>query len=268
MQTPGNTGKRWRPICYRRLVGSVRLLLVNPNTTASMTAAIATSAADAARAGTVVEAINPASGPASIENDDDERRCVPALLDVLRTARQRPPETRPDAYVIACFGDPGLDQARAVLDAPVLGIAQAAMHAAALGAGSFSVVTSMSATVPRGWELAKTYTPTACRGVYACDIPVLRIDSDPATIEPIGDLCAAALQRDGSRAIVLGCAAMARFAVPLSLRLGVPVIDGVVAATRLAEALTDLVASRGDELGGAVADHRDGGVRTPAGGLG
>lgn len=147
---------------------------------------------------------------------------------------------RPDAYVIACFGDPGLDEARALVDVPVLGIAQAAMHAAALTAGSFSVVTSTSATVPAGWELAKTYTPAQCAGVYACDIPVLRIDSDPTTIEPIGDLCEAALSRDGSAAIVLGCAAMARFAAPLTRRLGVPVIDGVVAATVLAEALVGL----------------------------
>jgi allantoin racemase len=76
--------------------------------------------------------------------------------------------------------------------------------------------------------------------VYACDIPVLQIDADPTSIEPIGDLCASALERDASRAIVLGCAAMAPFAAPLSRRLGVPVIDGVVAATLLAEALVAL----------------------------
>ncbi|MGE2716485.1 aspartate/glutamate racemase family protein [Mycolicibacterium litorale] len=217
----------------------MRLLLVNPNTTASMTAAIAATAAGVARPTTTVEALNPAEGPPSIENDADEYRCVPYLLDVLRDARDRT-QDRPDAYVIACFGDPGLEQARAVLGAPVLGIAQAAMHAATLLAGTFSVVTSMSATVPRGWELAKSYTPGACLGVYACDIPVLRIDSDPSTVEPIAELCDEALRTDGSRSIVLGCAAMARFAGPLAQRLGVPVIDGVAAATRLAEALEPL----------------------------
>ena len=217
----------------------MRLLLVNPNTTASMTAAIAASASAAADPGTVVEALNPTHGPSSIENDADEHRCVPYLLGVLRDACARPYD-RPDGYVIACFGDPGLDEARALLDAPVFGIAQAAMHAAALLTGTFSVVTSVSATVPRGWQLAKAYTPNACRGVYACDLPVLRIDSDPATIEPIADLCEHALRADGSRSIVLGCAAMARFAEPLSQRLGVPVVDGVAAATRLAEALAPL----------------------------
>ncbi|AQA06119.1 Asp/Glu racemase [Mycobacterium sp. MS1601] len=216
----------------------MRLLLINPNTTASMTSAIAASAASVARPATVVEAVNPPFGPASIENDDDEIRCVPGLLAQITAAEQR--RDRPDAYVIACFGDPGLEEARRLVSVPVLGIAQAAMHAAALAAGTFSVVTSMSATVPRGWELAKTYTPTACLGVYASDIPVLRIDSDPTTINPIGDLCEKALAADGSRSIVLGCAAMARFAEPLRQRLGVPVIDGVVAATLLSEALAPL----------------------------
>ena len=218
----------------------MRLLLVNPNSTASMTAAIGASASGVARPGTVVEAVNPAGGPASIENEDDERRSVPGLLEVLTAARQRPADQRPDAYVVACFGDPGLEEARALLDAPVLGIAQAAMHAAALAAGSFSVVTSMSATIERAWQLAKAYTPNQCLGVYACDIPVLQIDSDPTSIEPIGELCERALERDASRAIVLGCAAMAPFAAALTRRLGVPVIDGVVAATVLAEALVTL----------------------------
>jgi allantoin racemase len=217
----------------------VRLLLVNPNTTAAMTRAIAASARTAATSDLIVEATNPTTGPASIENDDDERRCVPHLLAEFERAAVRTHD-RPDAYVIACFGDPGLDQARALVDGPVLGIAQAAMHAAALTAGSFSVVTSVSATVSRAWELAKAYTPGQCLGVYASDIPVLTIDSDPTTVNPIGELCERALAQDGSHAIVLGCAAMAKFAAPLSQRLGVPVIDGVVAATLLAEALVRL----------------------------
>lgn len=218
----------------------MRLLLVNPNTTASMTRDIEANARAVASAGTLVEAVNPVDGPASIESDEDEHRCVPHLLAELTKAHSRD-VGRPDASIIACFGDPGLELARTLVDGPVLGIAQAAMHAATLAAGDFSVVTSMSATVPRAWELAKTYTPSQCLGVYACDIPVLTIDSDPETIVPIGDLCARAVEQDGSRAIVLGCAAMAKFAVPLTERLGVPVIDGVVAATVLAESLVRLI---------------------------
>jgi allantoin racemase len=221
----------------------MRLLLVNPNTTASMTAAIGETAASVARPDTFIEAINPPDGPASIENDDDERRSVPGLLGQIAAGAGRPPGARPDAYVVACFGDPGLQAARQMVTQPVLGIAQSAMHAAALMAGTFSVVTSMSATVPRARELARAYTPGQCLGVHACDIPVLRIDADADTVEPIGQLCREALLRDGSSAIVLGCAAMARFATSLTHRVSVPVIDGVVAATLLAEALVAMTAA-------------------------
>jgi len=218
----------------------MRLLLINPNTTAAMTADIAATAAAVARPATIVEAVNPVDGPASIESDEDEHACIPGLLDEINTAAARLEPERPDAYVVACFGDPGLAQARARVTAPVIGIAQAAMHAGALVAGTFSVVTSMSATIPRGWELAREYTPNACLGVSACDIPVLELAADDSTIDPIAALCKTALDTDGSGAIVLGCAAMARFAEPLRHRLGVPVIDGVVAATLLAEALVPL----------------------------
>ena len=216
----------------------MRLLIVNPNTTASMTVAIGAAARAVARPTTRIIAVNPDDGPASIESDEDERRCIPGLLDQVRRASAG--EDSPDAYVIACFGDPGLERVRATVDVPVLGIAQAAMHAAALAAGSFSVVTSMSATVETAWTLAKTYTPGQCLGVHATDIPVLRIDADPTTVGPISDVCSEALAADGSRAIVLGCAAMAKFARPLTERLGVPVVDGVVAATLLAEALVTM----------------------------
>lgn len=136
-----------------------------------MTAAIGASARAVADPSTEITAVNPADGPASIENDDDEHRCIPGLLE--EVSRASTGDAPPDAYVIACFGDPGLEQVRAAVDAPVLGIAQAAMHAAALSAGTFSVVTSMSATVPTAWTLAKTYTPGQCLGVHASDIPVL-----------------------------------------------------------------------------------------------
>jgi allantoin racemase len=216
----------------------VRLLIVNPNTTASMTTAIGVAARAVAAPDTQVHAVNPQQGPPSIESDVDEHRCVPHLLaEIVGAAMQPEP---PDAYLIACFGDPGLAAAQAEVTVPVLGIAQAAMHAATLAAGSFSVVTSMSATVPTAWSLAQTYTPGRCHGVHASNLSVLQIDADDRTVEPIGDLCEQALLRDQSRAIVLGCAAMARFAVPLGERLGVPVIDGVVAGVLLAEALVRL----------------------------
>lgn len=52
----------------------------------------------------------------------------------------------PDATIIACFGDPGLEAAREVLHGPVLGIAEAASHMASIRVSSFSVITTLSRT--------------------------------------------------------------------------------------------------------------------------
>ena len=104
----------------------MRIKLINPNTTQSMTDKIALAARAVAAQGTEILAVSPTGGPVSIEDHYDEAYAVPGLLGEVRIG-----ETQAcDAYVIACFGDPGLDAAREIARGPVLGIAEAAMHAA------------------------------------------------------------------------------------------------------------------------------------------
>jgi allantoin racemase len=143
--------------------------------------------------------------------------------------------------VLACFGDPGLDAARELAAGPVIGIAEAAMHTATLVGRGFSVVTTLDRTRGRAWDLAARYAPPgACRGVHACDIPVLDLEGDPAVLGRVVTLARAALERDGSDVIVLGCAGMADLCRAATAELGVPVIDGVAAATVLVESLVRL----------------------------
>ncbi|MFG1606327.1 aspartate/glutamate racemase family protein [Actinoplanes sp. NPDC049265] len=207
--------------------------VVNPNTTASMTALIERSARAVAGPGTTIEAVTSTMGPASIESHYDEALAVPGVLAAVSTPS--------DGYVLACFGDPGLDAAREVAHGPVVGIAEAAMHAASFVGRGFSVVTTLDRTRGRAWELAARYVaPGVCRGVYACDIPVLDLESDPAVLKQVVDLSRTALERDGSDVIVLGCAGMASLCAAASAELGVPVIDGVAAAVTTTEALIRL----------------------------
>ncbi|GLY93568.1 aspartate/glutamate racemase family protein [Actinoplanes sp. NBRC 103695] len=212
------------------------LRVVNPNTTASMTALIERSARAVAGPGTTIAAVTSAMGPASIESHYDEALAVPGILTALRS--------KADGYVLACFGDPGLDAAREVASGPVVGIAEAAMHAATMVGRGFSVVTTLDRSKGRTWDLAARYVaPGACKGVYACDIPVLELESDPAVLKRVVDLGRVALERDGSDVIVLGCAGMADLCAAVSSELGVPVIDGVAAAVAMTEALVRLGAS-------------------------
>jgi allantoin racemase len=202
-----------------------------------MTALIEASARAVAGPGTVLDAVTSAAGPVSIESHYDEALAVPGLLAAVAAGER----DGVDGYVVACFGDPGLDAAREVATGPVVGIAEAAMHAATLVGRGFSVVTTLDRTRGRAWDLAARYAPAgACRGVYACEIPVLDLEGDPTVLKRVVDLARSALDRDGSDVIVLGCAGMADLCTAVADELGVPVIDGVAAATLLVQSLLTL----------------------------
>jgi allantoin racemase len=225
----------------------MKILLVNPNTSAPMTASIAAAARGVAAAGTEIVPVQPSFGPLSIEGHYDEAFAAAGVAEQVRLAAV----WQPQAVVIACFGDPGLDAAREVVDAPVLGIAEAAFHAASFLATGFSVVTTMTRTCIIAERLVQRYGfERQCRGIHGTDIPVLELEHcGPATVDAIERTAAAALERDGSGAIVLGCAGMAPLCRALETRLGVPVVDGVAAAVKFAEGLAALglrTSKRGD----------------------
>jgi allantoin racemase len=212
--------------------------VINPNTTESMTALIAQAAQLSAGPHTKIVGRTSSFGPASIEGHYDEALATVGMLKAVTAGDQE----GCDAHVIACFGDPGLLAAREITSAPVLGIAEAAMRAASFVALHFSVVTTLSRTRVIAEQLLHNYgMEHACRRVRAVDVAVLDLDKPEANAR--GLLlreCRAALDQDGIGAIVLGCAGMADLARDLSSELGIPVIDGVAAAVRFAEALVGL----------------------------
>lgn len=173
-------------------------------------------------------------GPAAIEGPYDGALCVPGLLEALRTAEAE----GASAHVIACFDDTGLDAARAISRRPVIGVGEAALHVASLLAQQFCVVTTLSRSVPTLRNNILRYGfERRCPHVLASDIPVLDLH-DPASGAQgkIAVLMSRAIN-EGAEACILGCAGMAELAGDLQDQLGVPVIDGVDAAVRLAEAL-------------------------------
>ncbi|MDM0115859.1 aspartate/glutamate racemase family protein [Variovorax sp. J22R133] len=216
----------------------MRIKIINPNTTLSMTEKIGACARSVARPDTRIIAVSPAMGPVSIESHYDEALAVPGLLQEIATGELE----GIDGYVIACFGDPGLQAARELARGPVVGIAQAAMHMASLVGSSFSVVTTLGRTMGQAWHLAEMYgMKRFCANVRACEIPVLELEEPGSNArERIIGECRRALEEDGSDTIVLGCAGMADLCEHISDVLGVPVIDGVAAGTKLIESLVGM----------------------------
>ena len=213
----------------------MKILIVNPNTTASMTKKIEIAAKTAARPDTQIVATNSQNGPESIQGVLDVATCVPGLLEEVKR------HTDVDAIVIACFDDTGLDAVRTLVSVPVLGIGEAAYHAASMIASKFSVITTLSRSVP-GLEnnLMQYGLAQKCVRVRATNIPVLKIEEgDPETLSKIRSEIREAIEHDNAEAIVLGCAGMTDLMSDLSEEFGLPVIDGISAGITFAEALVN-----------------------------
>jgi allantoin racemase len=217
----------------------MRIVIVNPNTTQAMTESIAAAARKAASSFTEIVAVQPSSGPASIEGVYDGALAVPGVIEEILRAEA---SGSADAYIIACFDDTGLDAARSVAVAPVIGIGEAACHVASLVSSRFTVITTLDCSVPIiERNLAVTGLAARCTGVRATGIPVLALE-DPASnaCARISEMIEAAIRDERADGIVLGCAGMSNLAATLSTAHKLPVIEGVSAATRLAETLVGL----------------------------
>jgi allantoin racemase len=215
----------------------MRIWVINPNTTRDMTDKIEECARSVVGREVTVTGITSQIGPESIESHYDEALSVPGVLQAVRRGELE----GVDGYVIACFGDPGLHAARELAAGPVVGIAEAAMQAAShLGRG-FSIVTTLARTIGQSADLAERYgMQRFCRGIHACEISVLDLDTDPDARKVVTEACRDALETDRSDVVVLGCAGMADMCRSISAELGVPVVDGVTAATLTVQSLVTM----------------------------
>ena len=213
-----------------------------------MTEKIGAAARTVASHGTEIIAVNPVDGPPRIEGYYDEVFAIPGLIGEMRQAGEV------DATIIACFDDTGLDAARSFSSAPVIGIGEAAFHLATLIAGKFSVVTTLSRSVPAiEHNLVRYGLASRCARVRAADVAVLELEiPGSAARGRISREIDRAIHEDNAEAIVLGCAGMADLANALSREHGLPVIDGVAAAVQLAESLHALGLRTSKRLGYAT----------------
>lgn len=219
-------------------MSSLCIQVINPNTTQTMTATIASAARDAASPGTEIIAVSPTHGVPSIEGHADEAIAALGVLEQVKRGREQGVQ----GHVIACFGDPGLLAARELASGPVIGIAEAAMHMATMVATRFTVVTTLPRTLIIARHLLQQYGFTHhCAALHAIDLPVLALeDGSGLAQEKVRSRCLQAQREDGCGAIVLGCGGMATLARDLTRELGMPVIDGVGAAVKMVESLVSL----------------------------
>ena len=216
----------------------MKIKVINPNTSMEMTHAINAAAQSVARPGTDIVSVSPAFGPASIESYYDDYLSIPGLLEEIRTG-----DTNGyDAYIIACYGDPGLHAARELTTKPVVGIAEASLYMASMLAARFSIVTVIPRTRTMLEEMVAGYGfREKVVSIRTSPLYVLDVEKDPAgALEKLRIEARRARDEDDAEAILLGCAGFTQFADNLEQELEIPVLDGVVCAVKIAESLVEL----------------------------
>ncbi|MFT6222498.1 MAG: allantoin racemase [Paracoccaceae bacterium] len=216
----------------------MRIAVINPNATRSMTEKIVVAARAASPLDVEIEGRTCVGAPASIQGPDDGDAALPFVLEQVAEAEAG----GADACIIACFDDTGLFLARRAANIPVIGIGEAAFHVAMLLGHRFSVVTTLSISVPVIEANIVAYgLESHCARVRASEVPVLDLEKPGSDARiKVSDEVARALVEDNAGAIVLGCAGMADLAADLAKQHGAPVIDGVAAACGMAAALVRL----------------------------
>jgi len=197
-----------------------------------MTDKVLVSAQATAPPGVHVVAITNHDGPVSIQGEADGEAALPGLLALI--ASEEHADT--DVYVVACFDDTGIADLQKSSNKMVIGIGQAAFYTSALRGKSFSVVTTLSVAIPIIEENIDRYGLSSfCKRVRASEVPVLDLEKPGSDAqEKVSQEVQRALDEDQCECIVLGCAGMTDLAERLQQQYGVPVIDGVTAATGLA----------------------------------
>ena len=215
----------------------MRLLIINPNTSDSVTALIGAEARRSASPATELTVLTAAFGVAYIETRFE------ALIGAYATAQLAAEHVAGhDAVIVAAFGDPGLAGLREVLPVPVLGMTESALASACLLGHRFSII-AISQRI-KAWYRESV----EANGLIGRLASIRALDRPLASIGGVQEehgaqlraLCERAVDEDGAEVIVLAGAPLAGLARSLAGALPVPVVDGVSSAVRHAESLVAL----------------------------
>lgn len=215
----------------------MKILVINPNISESVSQLIGDEARRAASPGTDITMLTARFGVAYIETRFEA--LIGAYAAAELAAEHSPGH---DAVIVAAFGDPGVPGLREALDIPVVGLTEAALASACLLGNRFSIV-AISRRITAWYREAVEHNGLIGRlaSVRSLDQPLRdigRVQDDHA--RQLEALCAACVDEDGADVIILGGAPLAGLARTIKGEIPVPVVDGVSSAVRHAETLAGL----------------------------
>ena len=205
------------------------IYVMNPNSSTDVTARMDIALAPMRRFGVSITCTTLSAGPPGIE---DQRQADLVIEPLLRQAASLP---TPSAFVIACFGDPGLHALRAQADVPVLGIQESAVLTAMSLGQRFGILAILPASIPRHMRsLAAMGVGARCAGDRALNLRVTELADEARVLTRMIEIGTRLRDEDGADVLILGCAGMASYRSAVSDAVNLPVVEPCQAATAMA----------------------------------
>jgi allantoin racemase len=206
------------------------ILVINPNSTERMTREI-----DAACAplripgGPVIETATLKDGPPGVESQQDVDGLISPLVSFVKKNQDH------DAFVIACYSDPGMHSVREVTKKPVLGIAECGILTALTLGHKFGVIAILAKSIPRHLRyMGALGVMDRLAGELPVGLGIAEMADKKKTFARMVEVGKALKDEHGANVIVMGCAGMAEHRKPLQDAIGLPVVEPTQAAVTMA----------------------------------
>jgi Asp/Glu/hydantoin racemase len=207
-----------------------KILVINPNSNAQVTFNLA----EALRpllfeGGPEIDCMTLNEGPFGIETQADADSVTMPLRALVAA------DNSADAFVIACYSDPGLHVCREATPRPVFGIAESGVLTALARGDRFGVIAIAQRSISRHMRYLRQMSLTdRLVGERPLNMSVAETASGDGTLARMIDIGRELKDEDGANTIVMGCAGMSRHRAALEDALGIPVIDPTQAAVAMA----------------------------------
>ena len=209
------------------------IAFINPNSTVAMTDSCVETLRSELPDFCKIKGITNYDGPAAIQGEGDGIVAIPGLLKEIEK------NSDCDGFIIGCFDDTGLAEARLISRKPIIGIGQSAFHMAALRHGKFCVLTTLEISIPVIKQNIKSQGfGNLCKDVMASGIPVLELENNQTDAANTLSECIKIIEvRDPKTAVVLGCAGMTNVYRRLQARHDAYLLDPIVSSARMINAI-------------------------------
>lgn len=217
----------------------MKLLVINPNSSETVTGAIMDSATRAAAPATELVGVTTKGGTRNIDSAMGDYLSGACMI---RTCLEMVPLHAPDAVVLAGFGRVGIDALKEALAIPVVSISEASMAIACLLGHRFTTLTMLQQFIPYQEDLVRYYGFEAkCASVRAIDVNVEEcVTNRDKTLRELKAQIQKVVAEDRAEVVILACAGLCGYDTELSRLAGVPVLDPVAVGVKVAESLVAL----------------------------